>query len=115
MISKRVVDVKDKLLEVDLQLIAVELDTSVNDMMCLSKDMVSDSISMDAFDLMINDIEEGDGSEITFFDDNTTLNEYFDDSVVIHNALGIKYLLFDKSLLRKIENKLSSYRLFGIK
>lgn len=111
MISKHVDTIKDKFSEVDLQLIATELDTSVKDMMCLSKDMLSDAASVDAFDSLINDIENDNGVEVVSFDDNTTLYEYLDESVIIHNTLGVKYILFDNILVRKIENRLSSYRL----
>lgn len=111
MISKKVESVRGKFLDVDLQLIAVELDTSVKDMMCLSKDMLSDAASVEAFDMLVNDIENECGSEVVSFDDNTIMYEYLDESIIIHNVLGIKYILFDNILVRKIENRLSNYRL----
>ena len=58
-------------LDIDYQLMASELDTSIKDMKYLSKDMMQDAISSDAFDALINDIENIEGVEITSFNDNT--------------------------------------------
>ena len=74
---------------------ASELDTSVKNMKYLSKDMMSDAASIDAFDTLVEDIERGEGIEVTTFDDNTILYEYLDEAVVVHNVLGIRYILFD--------------------
>ena len=114
-ISKKIKELKEPL-EVDLQLMASELDTSVKNMKYLSKDMMSDATSIDAFDAfdafdaLVEDIERGEGSEVTTFDDNTILYEYLDEVVVVHNVLGVRYVLFDSMVTQKIENKLDSYR-----
>ena len=108
-ISKKIKELKEPL-EVDLQLMASELDTSVKNMKFLSKDMMSDAASIDAFDTLVEDIERGEGIEVTTFDDNTILYEYLDEAVVVHNVLGVRYVLFDSMLTQKIENKLDSYR-----
>lgn len=114
-ISKKIKELKEPL-EVDLQLMASELDTSVKNMKYLSKDMMSDATSIDAFDAfdafdaLVEDIERGEGSEVTTFDDNTILYEYLDEAVVVHNVLGVRYVLFDSMVTQKIENKLDSYR-----
>ena len=76
----------------------------------LSKDMMSDAASIDAFDTLVEDIERGEGIEVTTFDDNTILYEYLDEAVVVHNVLGIRYILFDSMVTQKLENKLDSYR-----
>lgn len=108
-ISKKIKDLKEPL-EVDLQLMASELDTSVKNMKYISRDMMSDATSLDTFDSLIDDIEKVEGVEITSFDDNTVLYEYMEEAVVIHNVLGIKYILFDSMITQKLENKLDSYR-----
>lgn len=108
-ISKKIKELKEPL-EVDLQLMASELDTSVKNMKYLSKDMMSDATSIDAFDALVEDIERGEGSEVTTFDDNTILYEYLDEAVVVHNVLGVRYVLFDSMVTQKLENKLDSYR-----
>lgn len=108
-ISKKIKELKEPL-EVDLQLMASELDTSVKNMKYLSKDMMSDTTSIDAFDALVEDIERGEGCEVTTFDDNTILYEYLDEAVVVHNVLGVRYVLFDSMVTQKIENKLDSYR-----
>lgn len=114
-ISKKIKELKEPL-EVDLQLMASELDTSVKNMKYLSKDMMSDATSIDAFDAfdafdaLVEDIERGEGCEVTTFDDNTILYEYLDEAVVVHNVLGVRYVLFDSMVTQKIENKLDSYR-----
>lgn len=108
-ISKKIKDLKE-LLDVDLQLMASELDTSVNNMKYLSRDMMSDATSIDAFDTLVEDIEHGEGSEVTTFNDNTILFEYLDEAVVVHTVLGVKYIIFDSLVTQKMENKLDSYR-----
>lgn len=108
-ISKKIKELKEPL-EVDLQLMASELDTSVKNMKYLSKDLMMDATSNDAFDTLVEDIERGEGIEITTFDDNTVLYEYLDEAIVIHNVLGVRYILFDSMITQKVENKLDSYR-----
>ena len=108
-ISKKIKELKEPL-EVDLQMMASELDTSVKNMKYLSKDMMSDAASIDAFDTLVEDIERGEGIEVTTFDDNTILYEYLDEAVVVHNVLGVRYILFDSMVTQKLENKLDSYR-----
>lgn len=114
-ISKKIKELKEPL-EVDLQLMASELDTSVKNMKYLSKDLMTDATSIDAFDAfdafdaLVEDIERGEGIEITTFDDNTVLYEYLDEAIVIHNVLGVRYILFDSMITQKVENKLYSYR-----
>lgn len=108
-ISKKIKELKEPL-EVDLQLMAPELDTSVKNMKYLSKDIMSDAIDIDAFDALVEDIERGEGIEVTSFDDNTVLYEYLDEAVIVHNVLGVRYILFDSMVTRKLESKLDSYR-----
>jgi len=72
--------------------------------------MMQDAISSDAFDTLINDIENVEGVEITSFDDNTILYEYLDEAVVIYTNLTNKVILFDSMLTQKIENRMDSYR-----
>lgn len=108
-ISKKIKELKEPL-EVDLQLMASELDTSVKNMKYLSKDIMTDAVSLDAFDSLVEDIERGEGIEITTFDDNTVLYEYLDEAIVIHNVLGVRYILFDSMVTQKMESRLDSYR-----
>lgn len=108
-VSKKIKELKEPL-EIDLQLMASELDTSVKNMKYLSRDIMNDATSIDVFDALVEDIERGEGSEITTFDDNTVLYEYLDEAVVVHNVLGIRYIIFDSVITHKIENKLDSYR-----
>lgn len=108
-ISKKIKELKEPL-EVDLQLMASELDTSVKNMKYLSKDIMTDALSLDAFDSLVEDIERGEGIEVTTFDDNTILYEYLDEAIVIHNVLGVRYILFDSMITQKMESRLDSYR-----
>lgn len=108
-ISKKIKELKEPL-EVDLQLMASELDTSVKNMKYLSKDIMTDALSIDAFDSLVEDIERGEGIEVTTFDDNTILYEYLDEAIVIHNVLGVRYILFDSMVTQKVESRLDSYR-----
>lgn len=108
-ISKKITDLKEPL-EIDLQLMATELDTSVKNMKFLSKTILEDAIMLDAFDKLCYDIENIEGSEVTSFDDNTILFEYLDEAVIVHEILGLKYILFDGLITVKIESRMNSYR-----
>lgn len=106
-ISKKVSELKEPL-DVDLQMIASELDISVQDMRYLSRDLMPDYSYIVAFDKLFFEIEER-GGELTF-DDNTMLYECTGESIIIHNILGDRYILFDNSITQKIENELKRYR-----
>jgi hypothetical protein len=108
-ISKKITTLKEPL-EIDLQLMAAELDTSVKNMKFISKTILEDAIMLDAFDKLCYDIENGEGSEVTSFDDNTVLFEYLDEAIVVHTILGLKYILFDSLVTSKIESRMNSYR-----
>ena len=108
-VSKKITTLKEPL-EIDLQLMAAELDTSVKNMKFISKTILEDAIILDAFDKLCYDIENGEGSEVTSFDDNTVLFEYLDEAIVVHTILGLKYILFDSLVTSKIENRMNSYR-----
>lgn len=85
-ISKKITDLKEPL-EIDLQLMAIELDTSVKNMKFLSKTILEDAIMLDAFDKLCYDIENIEGYEVTSFNDNT-----------IYLNILMKRLLFMKFL-----------------
>lgn len=108
-ISKKIKCLKEPL-DIDLQLMATELDTSANNLKYLSAEQMTDAIALDAFNKLVDDITRGDGIEITSFDDNTILYEYLDEAIVIHEVFGVKYILFDSMVTQKIESKLDSYR-----
>lgn len=108
MISKKIKYLKEPL-DIDLQLLASELDTSVNNMKYLCKNDMTDAILIEAFDKLVDTIEKTEGVEITSFDDNTILYEFLDEAVIIHNVLGVKYILFDNIITSKIETILHSY------
>ena len=108
-ISKKIKCLKEPL-DIDLQLMATELDTSANNLKYLSVEQMTDANSLDAFNKLVEDITRGDGIEITSFDDNTVLYEYLDEAIVMHEVFGVKYILFDSMVTQKIENKLDSYR-----
>lgn len=107
-ISKKLSKIAENL-ELNIQLMATELDTSAAYLRYLSKDLLIGGISISEFDSLVKDIEEN-GVEITSIDDNTVVYEYLDEAVVIHTVLGEKYILFDSMITRKIENKLDSYK-----
>lgn len=107
--SKKITTLKEPL-EIDLQLMASELDTSVKSMKFLSKTILEDAILCEAFDKLCDDIENGEGSEVTSFDDNTVLFEYLNEAIIIHQILGFKYVLFDSLITMKIESRMNSYR-----
>lgn len=108
-VSKKIVNSKESF-DIDLQLIATELDASAKSLKYLSNSLMEDAIAIEAFEKMCDDIENISGIEVTNFDDNTILYEYLEEPVIIHNVLGIKYLIFDSVNTQKLEFKLNSYR-----
>lgn len=109
MVSKNIRDIREPL-DVDLQQIAIELDTSVSDMKYIGVDLMTDANSVDAFNRLVDDIVNQNGVEITAFDDNTSLYEYRGESIIIHQVLGSFYVLFDSSITRKLEAGLNRCR-----
>lgn len=108
-ISKKVAKMREPL-DIDLQLLAMELDTSAAYLKYLSGDLVDDAITNDAFNKLVEDIEKGEGVEISSIDDNTVIYEYLNEAVVVHTVLGTKYVLFDSMVTQKIESKMDSYK-----
>lgn len=107
-ISLKVTSLKEPL-DIDLQLMASELDTSVKNMKYLSNEIMDDALLSESFNKLCANIEVSE-NEVTSFNDNTTLYEYLDESVVVHNVLGLKYVIFDSMITNKIESKLNSYK-----
>lgn len=107
-ISKKLRDIKEPL-DMDLQLMAAEMDTSVNCIKFISNSILEDGISLDCFNCLVEDIEHGDGVEITSFSDNAIMYEYLDEAIVVYTLLSEKLILFDSSLSVKIESKMNSY------
>lgn len=97
-------------LDIDFQLIAVELDTSPNRLKYLSEDIITDAVAVDAFVKLLDDIEKTSGTEITSFDDNTIMYEYRDEAVIVHEILGMKYLIFDSLITCRVEAWLDNYK-----
>lgn len=108
-ISKKITTIREPL-DVDLQLLAMELDTSAAYLKYLSEDLVMDAVTNDAFKKLVADIESGEGVEISSINDNTVIYEYLNEAIVVHTVLGEKYILFDSMITQKIENKLDSYK-----
>ena len=108
-ISKKLRDIKEPL-DIDIQLMATEMDTSVNRIKYLSKNLLTAGFEIECFERLINDIEKNEGLEVTSFNDNTILYEYLDEAIVIHTMLADKYILFDSMLTSKVENRMMSFR-----
>ena len=108
-ISKKLRDIKEPM-DIDIQLMATEMDTSVNRSKYLSENLLTDGFEIECFERLINDIEKDVGLEVTAFNDNTILYEYLDEAVVIHTMLADKYVLFDSMLTSKVENRMMSFR-----
>jgi len=108
MYSKKLKELKEPL-DVDIQLMASEMDTSAKCIKFISNSILEDALAVECFNAMIEDIERGEGTEITSFTDNAVLYEYLDEAVVIYTLLSEKYILFDSSITNKIENRMNSY------
>ena len=108
-ISKKLRDIKEPL-DIDIQLMATEMDTSVNRLKYIVKNLLIYLFEIECFEHLINDIEKNEGLEVTSFNDNTILYEYLDEAIVIHTMLADKFVLFDSMLTSKVENRMMSFR-----
>lgn len=106
--SKKLTVMKEPL-EIDLQLAAAEMDTSVPRMKYVSNTIMEDALTTESFQKLWNDIKVN-APEITSIDGNTTLVEYFDDAVILHENLESKYIIFDKSITQRVEEAINRYK-----
>ena len=105
-ISKFLKDLREPL-DISLQLVAAEMDTSGKRIKYLNPDLCSDKITCEKFNKFIQAVENGElGTEISSIDDNTVLYEFDSEAVVIHSVLGVKWLLFDSAVTVKVESAL---------
>lgn len=105
-ISKFLRDLREPL-DIPLQLVAAEMDTSGKRIKYLNPELCSDKINSDKFNKFIQGIESGEiATEISSIDDNTILYEFDSEAVVIHSVLGVKWLLFDSAVTVKVESAL---------
>lgn len=96
-------------LDIPLQLVATEMDTSGKRIKYLNPDTCSDMILSSKFEQLIRGIEDGSlATEITSIDDNTALYEFESESIVVHTQLGVKWLLFDSAITVKVESVLTT-------
>ena len=96
-------------LDINLQLVATEMDTSAKFLRCLTDECFTDAIELEAFKNLVNDIKVNDGVEVTSFDDNTTLWEYNNEAIVLHEMLGKFYVIYDVGLESMIRSKFNSF------
>lgn len=106
--SKRLSELKEPL-DIDLQLLATEMDTSAKRIKFISNSTLEDALDIDCFNCLIEDMEHGEGVEITSFSDNAIMYEYLDEAIVVYTLLSEKYILFDSMITVKIESRMNSY------
>ena len=105
-ISKFLKDLREPL-DIPLQLVAAEMDTSGKRIKYLNPDLCSDKITAEKFNKFVQAVESGElGTEISSIDDNTVLYEFDSEAVVIHSTLGVKWILFDSAVTVKVESAL---------
>lgn len=107
MYAKKLTAMKEPL-EIDLQLAAAEIDTSVPRMKYISNTIMEDSFSNISFQRLWDDIKMN-APEITSLDGNTVLVEYLDEAIIIHENLESKYIIFDAAVSHKIEEIINKY------
>lgn len=108
MYAKKLTTMKEPL-DIDLQLAATEIDTSVPRMKYLSNTVMETAFDIEAFKLLWEDIRTN-APEITSLDGNTVLVEYLEEAIIIHESLENKYIIFDFSITHKVEEALNSYK-----
>ena len=80
-VSKSIRDMKEKL-DMDIRLLAMEMDVSANGIRYISRYSLDDAFLIENFDSLINDIENGEGIEISSISDNAVMYEYLDQTVL---------------------------------
>ena len=110
MYSNRVAAIKDEI-DIDWQLIAADLDTSVNTMRYLHKNAEYDALKCEQFDALVNDIENVEGIECSSYDDNLVLYKFLGEAVMVYTLSGDKYVIFDTTIAKMIESKMNNYKL----
>lgn len=108
MYAKKLTTMKEPL-DIDLQLAAAEIDTSVPRMKYLSNTVMETAFDIEAFKLLWEDIRTN-APEITSIDGNTVLVEYLEEAIIIHESLENKYIIFASSITHKVEEALNSYK-----
>ena len=113
-ISKFLKDLREPL-DIPLQLVAAEMDTSGKRIKYLNPDLCSDKITAEKFNKFVQAVESGElGTEISSIDDNTVLYEFDSEAVVIHSTLGVKWILFDSAVTVKVESALIAICQYGV-
>ncbi len=107
-VSKSIRDMKEKL-DMDIRLLAMEMDVSANGIRYISRHSLDDAFLIENFDSLINDIENGEGIEISSISDNAVMYEYLDQTVTVYTTISQKSLFFDISLSRKMERRMRGY------
>lgn len=107
--SKTLKELKEPL-DIDIQLIAAEMDTSAKHIRFVNKSYLTDAIAIECFNRLLEDIESGEGVEVTSFSDNAVLYEYLNEAVIVYTNLADKFILFDAMITQKIEHRLNSYK-----
>lgn len=96
--------------DLDFQLIATEMDTSVADMLYITeKNCYGTENGVEQFKKLVDDIRNVNGVEVTSFDDNTALYEYFNEAVILNTVFGENTLFFDSMVAGLIEERLAYF------
>lgn len=108
MYSKRIISVKDEL-DVDWQLVAADIDTSVHLLRYLHREEEWDSLKRQQFDALVEDIEKINGVECYSYNDYMILYEYMSEPVIIFSLADDKYVIFDVGVAKMIEKTMDGF------
>lgn len=97
------------LIEIDVQLIAIELDCNASDLRVICNNTITDSISSENFELFWNNIKN-EGFCSFSFDDNTDLYLFNNYEIILHSNLNCKSIIFELKNGSRIENVFNSYK-----
>jgi hypothetical protein len=84
-------------LELDLQLVASELDCTASDLRYFHSEVMT-SIEENAEFMALSEAIKETG-EVTSLDDNTVLYEFLDQPVLIHKDFVSEFIIFDRSFI----------------
>lgn len=109
MIANKLTSIRDTL-DLDIQLLAMEMDYSAKDLRYISNEMITDGVLLEKFNKMTQEIvDEVIAQEACTLDDNTIMYEFENESVVINRQLARVILIFDNLLTTTIEHRLNNY------
>lgn len=105
----RYTDKADEFQDLNIQLVATEMDTSAQYLQVVSERFMKDAIERDCFDKLYKNIR-ANGVEIVAFDDHTVMMDFDDQVIVLRKTIENRYIIFDANIKEGLEDVFNSYK-----